>query len=82
MEDSLRGLIVVLVMLVVVIRFVCSDKDYCINNLKFSTSLAGFSARLGLVGLACAGFFIVRGLLPFYFFFESSLIPTLFLILG
>lgn len=81
-DDSLRGLMVVLVVLVILIRFICSDKDYRFEWRGRRDSRVGFRASLRGVGLACVGFFIVRRLLPFYFFFESSLIPTLFLILG
>lgn len=34
------------------------------------------------LSMVCCVFFISRRILRFYFFFESSLIPTLFLILG
>lgn len=77
LEDSLANLIVFLSLIVVVICFVCRDKDY---NLKYKN--LGFSLILSLVSIICVIFFIVGGFLLFYFFFEASLIPTLLLILG
>lgn len=76
-EDSLRRLILVLTILVMVISFLCSDKDFELNR-----CVGGFRFVLGLVGFICVAVFIVSRFFLFYFFFESSLVPTLFLILG
>ena len=68
---------VVLVVLVTLLRFFCRDKDFHVD-----IDSGGFRVVLGLVGFTCIRFFMVRSFFSFYFFFESSLIPTLFLILG
>lgn len=77
MVDSIRGLIVCLVGFIILIRFLCRDKDFFLRGKN-----DGFRVSLMGVGLMCFCFFIVRGFFMFYFFFEASLIPTLFLILG
>lgn len=77
MVDSISSLMVLLTVVVILIRFLCRDKDF-----NFSEDVRGFSVRLVLVRFICVLFFMTRSIFLFYFFFEASLIPTLFLILG
>lgn len=76
MEDSLSSLMLFLLVFVVISRFLCRDKDY--NSDK---DLRDFGIIIRVIGFVCVRFFMVRRLFLFYFLFESSLVPTLVLIL-
>nr|YP_009108154.1 NADH dehydrogenase subunit 4 [Panopea globosa]AIU56063.1 NADH dehydrogenase subunit 4 [Panopea globosa] len=76
-EDVMMSVMVLMVVSVVCLSLVCSDKD-----LKVSGWEDSFSLCLMLIMFICVIVFSASGLVSFYVFFEGSLIPTLFLILG
>lgn len=76
--DSLSILMELLVVLVIVLSLVCRVKDLFFPRLFSSEGLEG---SLVAVRVCCMVFFIMRGWMRFYFFFEFSLIPTLWIIL-
>nr|YP_009000599.1 NADH dehydrogenase subunit 4 [Lutraria rhynchaena]CDL72586.1 NADH dehydrogenase subunit 4 [Lutraria rhynchaena] len=78
MMDSLSILMELLVVLVMVLSLVCSVKDLFFPSLFSSEGLEG---SLVAVSVCCMVFFIMSGWMSFYFFFEFSLIPTLWMIL-
>lgn len=77
--DGLSGLITVITVIVAGIRVVCRDKDL---SLKVGWLKIGFELCIYLIMLICVLSFNVRRWIEFYFFFESSLLPTFWLILG
>lgn len=76
--DFLSFLIEALVVIVLVLSLVCRVKDY---SLPLKETIKGVEGRLLLVRITCMLFFVIGGWMGFYFFFEFSLIPTLWLIL-
>lgn len=77
--DGLRGLITIITVIVAGMRVVCRDKDL---SLKVGWLQIGFELCIYLIILICVFSFNVRRWIEFYFFFESSLLPTFWLILG
>nr|WLS55663.1 NADH dehydrogenase subunit 4 [Mactra quadrangularis] len=78
MMDDLSLLMEVLVLLVFVISLSCSVKDLMMPVKEMSK---GLDSGLSFISLPCVMFFCVGGWMLFYFFFEFSLIPTLWMIL-
>nr|AGH15606.1 NADH dehydrogenase subunit 4 [Mactra antiquata]AGH15618.1 NADH dehydrogenase subunit 4 [Mactra antiquata] len=78
MMDDLSFLMEVLVLLVFVLSVACSVKDL---SFPLKETSKGLDSGLALISLPCVLFFCVGGWMPFYFFFEFSLIPTLWMIL-
>jgi NADH-ubiquinone oxidoreductase chain 4 len=77
--DSLRSLMTIITVIVVGISVVCRDKDLVV---KVGWFRVGFELCVYLIMLICILRFNVRSWVEFYFFFESSLVPTFWLILG
>nr|YP_006576398.1 NADH dehydrogenase subunit 4 [Nuttallia olivacea]AEV94292.1 NADH dehydrogenase subunit 4 [Nuttallia olivacea] len=77
MSDSLSVVLISLTIIVTMISLLCSDEDFSLNK-----SLTTFSLCVCSITFCCIMFFISCNLMVFYFFFESSLIPTTILILG
>nr|YP_010715716.1 NADH dehydrogenase subunit 4 [Panopea japonica]WDE73819.1 NADH dehydrogenase subunit 4 [Panopea japonica] len=77
MEDLITSIMVLMVVMVICLSLVCSDKD-----LKLAGWEDSFSLCLMLILFICVSVFSVSGLVSFYVFFEGSLIPTLLLVLG
>lgn len=76
--DFLSVLMELLVVLVIVLSLSCRVKDLFFPRVN---SCEGLEGRLVAVRICCIIFFIIRGWISFYFFFEFSLIPTLWIIL-
>ena len=77
--DSLRGFMCIITVIVAGISVICSDKDL---SLKVGLFRVGFELCIYLIMLICVLIFTVSRWIEFYFFFESSLVPTFLLILG
>nr|YP_010555715.1 NADH dehydrogenase subunit 4 [Musculium lacustre]UYR45702.1 NADH dehydrogenase subunit 4 [Musculium lacustre] len=77
--DGLSGLMTVMTVMVAGMSIVCSDKDL---SLKVGWIKIGFELCIYLIMLICVLSFNVSSWIEFYFFFESSLLPTFWLILG
>lgn len=69
----------IITVLVAGIRVICSDKDL---SLKFGFGQVGFELCIYLIIFICVLSFSVSRWVEFYFFFEASLIPTFWLIMG
>ena len=69
----------IITVMVAGMRVVCRDKDL---SLKIGFFRIGFELCIYLIMIICVLSFTVRRWMEFYFFFESSLIPTFWLILG
>jgi len=77
--DGLRGFICIITVIVAGISVVCSDKDL---SLKLGFFRIGFELCIYLIIFICVLSFTVSRWMEFYFFFEASLVPTFWLILG
>lgn len=77
LRDYLSIRLVRLTVFVVVVSLISSDSDMLLD-----TKWGSFSISVILVGVICVIFFFCSDFLPFFFFFERSLIPTVGLILG
>nr|QID02645.1 NADH dehydrogenase subunit 4 [Scrobicularia plana] len=76
-RDYLSISLVSLTVFVVITSLIASDLDMLLD-MKWGS----FSFMVIMVGVVCILFFFCSDFLPFFFFFESSLIPTVGLILG
>nr|YP_010555728.1 NADH dehydrogenase subunit 4 [Euglesa coreana]UYR45728.1 NADH dehydrogenase subunit 4 [Euglesa coreana]UYR45741.1 NADH dehydrogenase subunit 4 [Euglesa coreana] len=79
MLDSLSGFMCIMTVMVAGMSVVCSDKDL---SLKVGFFRVGFELCIYLIMFICVLSFTVSSWMEFYFFFESSLVPTFWLILG
>nr|YP_006073406.1 NADH dehydrogenase subunit 4 [Solen strictus]AER38724.1 NADH dehydrogenase subunit 4 [Solen strictus] len=79
--DGVSALMVFMSCLVVMLSMVCSDKDLKIFNLGLGSGVGGFSVCLAGLMLNSVLFFYCASLFSFYVLLESSLFPTLLLIL-
>nr|YP_010943509.1 NADH dehydrogenase subunit 4 [Mactra alta]WLS55689.1 NADH dehydrogenase subunit 4 [Mactra alta] len=78
MLDMVSFLMVFLVFLVFILSLACSVKDLTI---PCSEMKKGLDSVLALISFPCLMFFCVGGWMLFYFFFEFSLVPTLWMIM-
>lgn len=79
MMDGLRGFMSIMTVIVAGMSVVCRDKDL---SLKVGLFRIGFELCIYLIILICVLSFTLRSWMEFYFFFEASLVPTFWLILG
>nr|YP_005087644.1 NADH dehydrogenase subunit 4 [Solen grandis]ADV42028.1 NADH dehydrogenase subunit 4 [Solen grandis] len=79
--DGMSALMVFMSCLVVLLSMVCSDKDFKVGSLGLHFGVGGFSLCLVGLMLNCILFFYCSSLFSFYILLESSLFPTLLLII-
>ncbi len=77
MWDYLSIRLIRLTVFVVVISIIARDVDFILD-----ISWEIFMVLVLLIGVRCILFFRSVDLFPFFFFFETSLVPTAVLILG
>nr|AQZ26101.1 NADH dehydrogenase subunit 4 [Semelidae sp. STW-2017] len=75
--DYLNTSLISLTVFVVIISLISSDESFMSSGKWLS-----FFLSVVMIGVVCICFFSCMDLIPFFFFFESSLIPTVVLILG
>lgn len=76
--DYFSRLIELLVVVVFILRLVCRVKDFSPSR---DLALKGLDRVLMLIRVFSFFFFITRRWLRFYFFYECTLIPTLWMIM-
>ena len=77
LRDYLRIRLISLTVFVVLISLISRDLDFNIDG-----KWGRFCRAVVLVGVVCTCFFCSSDFLPFFFFFERRLVPTIALILG
>nr|YP_009431962.1 NADH dehydrogenase subunit 4 [Donax variegatus]ATA66411.1 NADH dehydrogenase subunit 4 [Donax variegatus] len=76
-EDLIGVSLISLTIFICITSLSCSDSDFMMDKDWFK-----FSLTVMFVGFMCTAVFSSGKVLLFYFFFESSLLPTMVLILG